>query len=103
VAEMADGAVTSAAGIARRINYYHQAGRGFQARAMARSWAIKLPTYPGEQVCGPNCRCGWEITTDDGVVEATWILSTVGDSCTDCEDNALLYAPYRFEESGAAA
>lgn len=103
VAEMADGTVTSAAGIARRVNYYHQAGRGFQARAMARSWAIELPAYPGEQACGPNCRCGWEITTDDGVVEATWILSAVGDSCTDCEDNSLLYAPYRIEDEGASA
>jgi len=103
VSDMRAGRIATQEGIAHRMSLYHQAGRGMHARAQASSWGITLPTYPGEQECGPGCRCSWAITQRKGRVEATWRLGSSSRSCAGCSRNAAQYKPYVIEVAEAAA
>lgn len=97
--DVRSGRVHTEAGISNRMNMYTNASRRFHSTGMADAWGIVLPTYPGEQVCGPGCRCSWRIRRTKRGVEAFWELGgNPATSCPECLENALYYRPYLIEE-----
>lgn len=79
----------------RRARYYHRSSTGFHERGKASAWGASLPTYPGQQQCGPNCKCHWQMEESDEELRAYWRLGPA-DHCDDCTENSKRYNPYRI-------
>lgn len=95
--EIVAGTVSDDALLARS-DMYANAGVSAHAYGQAAAYDIELPTMPGEQTCLSNCNCSWDIaTTDDGGIEATWVLGASSASCDDCLSNADDYNPWTGE------
>lgn len=97
MADIGSGQVTIEVKISTRMNMYTSNARSFHARGMASAWDMDLPTYPGEQDCGPNCRCSWKIRETKEGVEAYWVLGSRVNNCDGCLENADMYNPYVIE------
>lgn len=95
--EARSGKMQTHAGISHRTNLYTNNARSFHARAMAESWGVDLPTHPGEQRCGPNCKCSWQIKRRKDRVEAFWRIDAAAENCDDCLSHSTNYNPLVFE------
>lgn len=95
--DVRSGKVSTEAGIRNRMNMYTNSSRGFHSRGTASAWDIELPTYPGETLCGHNCRCSWRLSRTTRGVEAFWELGGITNNCEECLENSGEYKPYLVE------
>lgn len=97
----------SEAQVAARSGLYVESGTQAYERARATSFgAPDLPEYPGDgnQICGANCRCSWELVETEGGLEATWVVAGDEASCESCVGNGERWSPLVLaREEGAVA
>jgi hypothetical protein len=87
-----DTANLSEAQIRARAGLYVESATQAYERGRAAAFDVTLPTYPGEQRCGPNCRCAWHLEEAEGEIRATWTLGSA-EHCEDCSGNAAQWNP----------
>lgn len=86
----------SEAQIAARSRMYIHSSREALSRAIGRAqeWP-ELPAYPGDgsTECLTNCRCWWIGKRVRGAWEFTWVVDHDAESCGDCLDRGVKWAP----------
>ena len=84
--------------INQRSKLYIEAATSAHERGKASSFDIQLPEYPadGNQICGSNCRCRWEILEVKGGHDAYWLLNIAAEHCDSCRENAAKWKPLRL-------
>lgn len=83
--------------IAARLQMYYEASSEAHERARAESFGDvgrQLPQYPGDgrTQCLTNCKCFWDIQTDNTNWLCYWRLSPA-EHCPDCVDNSSKWNP----------
>lgn len=72
------------------MDLFTDSGHQMYEKAMAASYAVDLPAYPGDgdTQCLGHCRCYWDfVELEDGGLEAYWKLEGEepdGSNCDDC-------------------
>lgn len=96
LAQPAEWATATAAGITARAALYFAAGNAAFEEARAQSFGVPaLPQYPadGSQECLSNCQCSWEIEETADGWECTWELEPGAHHCGTCTTNAEQWSP----------
>lgn len=93
--DVRSGKLSAAQIAARARRYAPSAVEAFErGRAVLRDF--DAPEFPGERCEGQtNCRCWWEIGSDDKGVYGIWHTVSDGDTCSICSGNAGRYNPFR--------